>query len=489
MKNKKALKLLVTLFAFIQIAFADDVYVEKLDVNAADIAIQAAIDKCSTSGGGIVYLPSKSGAFMCSSIELKSGVMLNIPKNVTLRAKVEGTARKKFIFAQNAENVGVCGYGTIDGNGDAYGCVPEQKAPRHPNRAHLLRFDFCKNVRVESVKILNSSSWTINLFRCDTVFIDKVLIRSLSNHNNDGIDIGSKNVVISNSVIESGDDAICFKTHSREQTIENVVISNCVLSSNCNIIKTGTASFGNIRNVTISNCTMNRTSASKIFDWRSRRVWANISEPISALAGIAIIAVDGGSIESVTISNITMRGIQTPIFIRVGDRKNFVETQSLENVKIVSDTRKSSVKNIVVNSLVADSVSSISNSITAVSGQELKNVIIRDAIITMRGLPDSAEAEKSLKKKIGERASAYPENDMFKILPAYGFYTRNVQNLRFENVQISYTGNEYRPAFVFDNSDVYLRNCIWRKANSNVDNVISRFGSKVLQVGNIETEK
>src|SRR5213596_3918235 len=62
-------------------------------------------------------------------------------------------------------------------------------------------------------------------------------------------------------------------------------------------IKFGTESNGGFRNVTISNCV------------------------IEDCRGIALETVDGGLLEDVSISNITMRGVtDVPLFIRLGRR-------------------------------------------------------------------------------------------------------------------------------------------------------------------------
>src|SRR4029079_19322249 len=62
-------------------------------------------------------------------------------------------------------------------------------------------------------------------------------------------------------------------------------------------IKLGTESNGGFRNITISNC---------VFD-RSR--------------GLAIETVDGGVVEDITVTNLTMRDVTTaPLFLRIGNR-------------------------------------------------------------------------------------------------------------------------------------------------------------------------
>src|SRR5690606_21942438 len=62
-------------------------------------------------------------------------------------------------------------------------------------------------------------------------------------------------------------------------------------------IKFGTESSGGFKNITITNCIFERCR------------------------GLALETVDGGSLEDVTISNITMRDIvNAPIFLRLGAR-------------------------------------------------------------------------------------------------------------------------------------------------------------------------
>lgn len=59
-------------------------------------------------------------------------------------------------------------------------------------------------------------------------------------------------------------------------------------------------------------------------------------------------------------------------------------------------------------------------------------------------------------------AAGYPENCMFKgALPAYGFYVRHVDNVRFENVELTLLESDARPAFFTDDAAVSQRNCMF----------------------------
>jgi hypothetical protein len=78
-------------------------------------------------------------------------------------------------------------------------------------------------------------------------------------------------------------------------------------------------------------------------------------------------------------------------------------------------------------------------------------------------------------RQIEEAPDRYPDAQMFGDLPAYGFYCRHVQGLSFENVTVTSTHEDGRPALVFD--DVLelrlasfltspLRSDAWRNAEA-----------------------
>jgi hypothetical protein len=59
-----------------------------------------------------------------------------------------------------------------------------------------------------------------------------------------------------------------------------------------------------------------------------------------------------------------------------------------------------------------------------------------------------------------EREKEYPEPSMFGILPAYGFFIRHAAGVQLNDVDVSYTKEDNRPAFVLDSvNDVSLENC------------------------------
>jgi polygalacturonase len=106
--------------------------------------------------------------------------------------------------------------------------------------------------------------------------------------------------------IDSWDDAICAKASlalGRRLTTENLIVTNCILRTSSAGFKFGTESEGGLRNVRLSNCVVMRRAFGR--------------QPV---AGIAIESVDGGTVDQVVTSNVVMRGVRTPVFLRLGNR-------------------------------------------------------------------------------------------------------------------------------------------------------------------------
>ena len=420
--------------------------------------IQKAIDECSESGGGVVFFPS--GIYMSGSIFLKSNVTLNLHKSAILKAIADIKAysgnhskhRISFIQADSVYNVTIMGEGTIDGSGDN---EVFQMGNNGGPRPFLVQIHKSKNVVIKDVHLINAAFWTLQLVENDGVRIDGVSIYSLNNWNNDGIDIDSKNVIISNCRIECDDDAICFKSSSYDGNfVENVVISNCIIGSNCNFIKFGMSKVG-FKNVTITNCVLKPAAESNFRYWEKKT--DGVTDPITGLNGIALEIVDGGVMDQITISNIIMTGIQTPIFIRLQQgRPRSIESQ---------EKPVGTLKNIVISNIVATAKSRIASSITGIPGHNVENIIIRDMIVNCMG----GGTQDDVIREIPERGNAYPDNYMFYTtlpgsslrhadLPAYGMYIRHAKNVYLDNIQFNLMQPDYRPAIWFEDAkDITLR--------------------------------
>ena len=382
-------------------------------------AIQKAVDDCTTHGGGTVLVPA--GIFVTGMIVLKNNVNLHLNAGAILQGVTDGSKYPSLILIDHAEHVSVTGEGTLFGDGRKF--VIKDEAPDRP---YLLFARNSKNVLIENITLKHAASWSLRLYGSEHVIIKGISIYSHANFNNDGIDIDSKDVVISGCIIDSGDDAICLKSDDPKRLCENISISNCIAASNCNLIKMGTGSQGGFKNISISNCVLRKASESPLHHWNDKPEHF-IPDSVSGISGIALEIVDGGVMDQVNISNITMTGVQTPIFMRLGSRKN----------------PTGSLKNVIISNITATACSNLPCAISAVPGFYIENVILRDIIINYNGGGTLADAQR----KVPEKERDYPENRMFGwTLPAYGFYIRHAKNITIDNMRFNLLHSDARPA-------------------------------------------
>jgi len=186
-------------------------------------------------------------------------IKLLLHANAVIQGSVNPADYQKggFVVDEDIENASISGGGTIDGQGNHKNF---QFGNNLGPRAHLLFFTRCRNMVVKDVTLRNSGMWTFRMVFCDGVRVQGVYIYAHGNFNNDGLDIDSKNVLVSDCRIDCDDDALCFKSDYSGYVVEHVVVTNCILSSNCNAIKFGAASHGGFRNIVISNCVIHKTS-------------------------------------------------------------------------------------------------------------------------------------------------------------------------------------------------------------------------------------
>jgi polygalacturonase len=397
--------------------------------------IQKAIDDCAAKGGGNVHVPS--GTFVSGTIMLKSNVNLYLHAQATIQGSIDHPAdypKQALVTGEDIENASIVGEGVLDGQGDHKNF---QYGDNKGNRPFLVLFLRCRNMTVKDITLRNSAFWTFRLAFSDGVMIRGIHIYSHGNHNCDGIDIDSKNVLISDCRIDCDDDAICFKSDRADFVVEHVVVTNCIISSNCNAIKFGTAGHGGFRNIAISNCVIHKASENNIRSWK--KMIPGVATDTTVISGIALEVVDGGFMDQVVISNISMRDIQTPVFIRLGSRKTV-----------------GSLQNVLISGITAYSESWMASTISGIPGHYVDNVTLRDIILYYPG----GANQEGIDKPVPENEKGYPENRMFGAkLPAYGLYVRHVRNLTIENFQCYTVQPDERPALVVDDvSNLSLNN-------------------------------
>lgn len=222
-------------------------------------AVQAAIDAAAAQGGTVRLA---GGTFVCGTLYLKSNVALEITNSATLlaspdiadygtdthhnRYRNEPELDRCFLFAQDAENVTICGSGVIDGNAAAF---PNAGSIYRPMLLRVLR---CRNVRVQNLRLLNAAAWATAFLDSDFIWATDLHIENHRNYNGDGLDFDScRHVWVRGCYIDGTDDNLCLQ--SSGLPVQDVHISDCAFTSVCVGIRIGLKSIGEISGVVISN--------------------------------------------------------------------------------------------------------------------------------------------------------------------------------------------------------------------------------------------
>ena len=436
-------------------------------------AINRAIDAAAAAGGGTVHLPA--GTYASYSVRLRSNITLHLDNGATLLAAEprdgagfddpgDGAGnpyqdfghshwRASLIWGEGLTNIGITGPGRIDGAALVRNMTPG--SPRGTgDKAIALKL--CRNVVIRDLTIVRGGHLSILPTGVDNLTIHGVTIDTVR----DGINIDCcRNVRISDCTVNThGDDAIVLKSSYAlgfARVTENVTIADSMVSGYdvgtvvdgtfggtdpvaadrdgpTGRVKFGTESNGGFRNIAIANL---------IFE-RSR--------------GLALETVDGGLLEDVAITNITMRDVSSaPLFLRLGARLRGPEGRA------VGALRRISISDVTV----YDADPRYPSMIVGLPGHDIEDVRISNVRIHMRGgLSMAAAAEQPADLintffaepgarepyAVPERPAAYPEPSMFGILPAWAFYVRHVSGLRLRDVDVRFAAPDTRPAVVLD---------------------------------------
>jgi hypothetical protein len=276
--------------------------------------VQKAIDACHAQGGGTVYVPP--GDYTTGTLVLKDDVTLSLEAGAVFylsQDPADFPRERAFVYAEGARNIAIRGRGRFDGQARYEWGPPEDEDTEILEEARLaaragvdmrrwLRrglqamtfvFKQCRDVLIEDVTLVNSTLWNVRLWGCDGVVLRGVTIESDLERaaNSDGVDVdGSRNVRISDCRIATADDAIVLKSgrwrwdgRGESFPTENVVVTNCILSSSSTAFMIGTESYADFRHIVFSNSVIRDSNK-----------------------GLGINIQDGATVEDLLIANVTM---------------------------------------------------------------------------------------------------------------------------------------------------------------------------------------
>jgi Pectate lyase superfamily protein len=422
-------------------------------------AINRAIEAASTNGGGTVLFPA--GSYLCYSIHLKSNVSLFLSPGATIvaaDAPAPGATggydppepnqwdhyqdfghshwRNSLIWGEDLSNISIVGLGLIWGKGLSRGAGDTALAPGVGNKSISLKN--CHKVTLRDISILHGGHFAILATGVDNLTIDNLLIDT----NRDGIDVDCcRNVRISNCSVNSPwDDAICPKSSfalGYARPTDHVTITNCYVTGGYEEgtlldstykrigankaprngrIKFGTESNGGFRNITVTNCV------------------------VENCRGIALETVDGGLLEDVSISNITMRDItDVPFFLRLGRRMRGPDGVPIGQLRRV----------LISNVVVSNAESKQAAIVTGIPDHYIEDVKFENIYTQHRG---GGTKEAALISP-PEIENDYPDPNRFGPMPAHGFFIRHVKGIDMSNIEIKALEEDMRPAFILDDVD------------------------------------
>ena len=171
--------------------------------------------------------------------------------------------------------------------------VPARDALR-PNMVKLTRV---RGLTLDGPTFKNSAAWNVHLLLCENVSIRNVTVLNDWNaQNGDALDMDScRNVSVTDSLFDAGDDAICIKSGKDEAgrrrgvPCENIKIENCTVLRGHGGVTIGSEMSGGVRNVSVRNCNFRGTDIGLRFKTTRGR---------------------GGVVENVDIANVVMHDIR-----------------------------------------------------------------------------------------------------------------------------------------------------------------------------------
>ena len=357
-------------------------------------SFREAIEACAAAGGGIVHVPP--GDYTVGTVRLLDHVTLNIEGGATLFLSQDRndflSEGRAMIFAESARNIAVTGRGTLNGLAqydytEMRGVDPEiskeieiaraagiDMRRYYRSREAMNTFMFIINdssdFLLTGVSIINSPLWTVRLNDCDRVFVRGVYIYSdlEKGVNADGIDIcSSRNVTISDSVIVTADDAIVLKAIARQnrkaQPVENITVTNCILTSSSTALMIGTETEADIHHVIFSNCVIRNSNK-----------------------GFGINVQDGATVSHVIVSNLT---IET-------SRRHWNWWGDAEMCKLVLKKRNESsrlgkIQDVTIDNIIVRAMGT--TTITGHAQQLLENIRISNVHMYM--MPENAKDKRA----------------------------------------------------------------------------------------------
>lgn len=442
-------------------------------------AINRAIRAAARRGGGVVLVPP--GRYLSFSIRLTDNITLALSAGAVIEAADPDTHGRNYdppenyleeqfqdfgithvhnslIYADGASNIGIVGPGMLhgpgldrEGPGDrwwkrdnwrsarAQGLTPKEYMLRDANEAaqvgranKTIGLMNCRNVRLQDFTILQAGHFGIIAHGCTNMAVDGVVIDT----DRDGIDIDCcRDVRVTNCTVNAPkDDAIVLKSSyalGRKVMCEDILIQGCKTSGYAmgslldgsyrtsdygapdkigvlGRIKLGTETNGGFRNVRISDCICTNSR------------------------GILVGVVDGGTMEDVVVSGVTLRDpVNHPLFVHHAARMRAPRGTSVGAIRRV---RFEDVQ-------VSGADPRYPCGVEGIADGPVEDVSFRGIEVTSGGGGSAADAAREPEY----RRETSLEVSYLKTLPAHGLWARHARRLSVRDCRFAVERADARP--------------------------------------------
>ncbi len=457
-------------------------------------AINRAVRAAAKRGGGIVLVPP--GRYLCFSVRLLDNVTLALSAGAVIGAAdpaVHGRnydppenyleeqfqdfgithVHNSLIYADGATNIAVIGNGMLhglgldrDGTGDrwwqrpgwqsarALGISPKELALRDPKEAaqvgranKTIGLMNCRNVQLKDFTILQGGHFGIIAHGCTNMTLSGITIDT----DRDGIDIDCcRDVRVVNCTVNAPkDDAIVLKSSyalGRAVVCEDILIQGCKTSGYAmgslldgtyrpsdygspdgngvlGRIKMGTETNGGFRNVRIADCICTNSR------------------------GILIGIVDGGTLEDVTVSGITMRDpVNSPLFVHHAARLRAPQGTAVGKIRRVR----------FENVQVSGADPRFPCGIEGIADGPVEDVSFRGIAVAVKGggIVPAGAADPEYRRVTSLEVS------YLKTLPAQGLWARHARRLTVQDCSFPAEAGDARPTVALRNVEGALIDCL-----------------------------
>lgn len=446
-------------------------------------AFHRAAEACKEAGGGTivvaggtyrmgtVYVPNHTTLFINSDAEIiaSRNVDLLLFEGKPGYEHGQESGKGAFVVVENAESVRITGGGKISGDGEWFVYEPKEKPALKPfevtklprrdqaeeinniqgtvryyyrqrirysedkykeGKANLRRPSYMvwvnnsRNVQIDNIILHDAMCWTLNLECSDHIKVYNLIIDD-NRHvaNSDGIDItGSSDVQISHCFVSCADDGIVIKNpdHTR-RAMHNICIRDCTVTTVMSGFKIGTETGHDIADVLVENC----------------RFYMPDIYP-GSVSGISIESCDGSHVSDVTIRNIMMDKVLSPIYICLNMRNRYNDPYIDGNGK--NRYWGGSISNILIENVRAENAElpcimtgfEAKRKDGSIVRNPLKNIQILNFVMKYR---DNSE-EIFIPKVFDEFLRDYPESNAHGDVDACGIWVRHADGIILENISI-----------------------------------------------------